>query len=95
MEKTELLGVVWVLGCQEPQKANDRFEIRTFEIGYIRNLVKIRKLILFGPKLPKFGHLGSKLGKQMKDLKSVPSKYCTDKISLKEQKVGAFWPKNS
>ena len=31
-------------------KANVRFEISTFEIGDMPNLVKIRKLILFGPK---------------------------------------------
>ena len=31
-------------------KTNARFKIRTFEIGYMRNIIKIRELILFGPK---------------------------------------------
>ena len=36
-------------------KTNVRFEVSTFEIGYVRNFVKIRELILFGPKHPNFG----------------------------------------
>ena len=36
-------------------KANDKFEISTFEIGYKQDLVKIRKLILFGTKCPNLG----------------------------------------
>ena len=35
----------------------------TSEIGYRQNLIKIRKLILFWPKMPKFGDLGSKCSK--------------------------------
>ena len=34
-------------------KANVRFQISTFEIGYMQNFVKIRKFLLFGPKRPK------------------------------------------
>ena len=34
-------------------KTNVRFESSTFEIEYMQNFVKIRKLILFGPKYPK------------------------------------------
>ena len=33
-------------------KINVRFKINTFEIGYMQNFVKIRKLILFDPKCP-------------------------------------------
>ena len=36
-------------------KTNIRFKISTFEIGYMRNFVKIRMLILFDPKCPNFG----------------------------------------
>ena len=43
-------------------KANVRFEISPFEIGYMRNFVKIRKLIPW-PKMPKFGDLSSKVSK--------------------------------
>ena len=64
-----MVGVAWVLDCQEPQKVNVRFEISTFEIGYMRNFVKIRKLIPFGPKCPKLGIYAQNFGKQMSDLK--------------------------
>ena len=30
-------------------KTSDKFEISTFKIGYMRNFVKIRRSILFGP----------------------------------------------
>ena len=33
-------------------KVNDKFEISTFKIGYMRNFVNIRKLKLAGPKCP-------------------------------------------
>ena len=33
MEKTELVGVAWVLGCYESEKANVRFEISTSKYG--------------------------------------------------------------
>ena len=55
-------------------KTNVRFEISTFKIGYMRNFVKIRKLILFGPKGLSFGIWAQNVGKQMPDLKSAPSK---------------------
>ena len=55
-------------------KTNVRFEISTFEIGYIRKFVKIRELIIFWPKMSKFAHLGSKCSKTMPDLKSASSK---------------------
>ena len=32
-----------------------RFEISTFEIGYMQNFVMVRELILFGPKFSNFG----------------------------------------
>ena len=44
-------------------KTNVRFESSTFEIEYMQNFVKIRKLILFGPKYPKI-HLESKFRKR-------------------------------
>ena len=40
----------------------------------MRNFVKIRKLILFGPKGLIFGIWAQNVGKQMPDLKSAPSK---------------------
>ena len=73
-EKTELVGVAWALGCHESQKANVRFEISTFEIWYKRNLVKIRKLILFGPKYLNLAFVLKILEGKMSDLKSSPSK---------------------
>ena len=36
-------------------KTNVRFEISTFEIGYMQNFVNIRKLILIDPKYPNLG----------------------------------------
>ena len=38
-------------------RANNIFEISTVEIEYMQNFVKIRKLILFGPKCPILGIL--------------------------------------
>ena len=55
-------------------KSNVRFEISIFEIGYVQNLVKIRKLILFVPKCPSLGVWAQNFGKRMSDLKSAPSK---------------------
>ena len=51
-------------------KTNVRFEISTFEIGYSQNLIKIRKLRLFGTNA---FNLVSKLLKPISDLKSTPS----------------------
>ena len=64
-------------------KTNVRFEISTFEIGYMRNYVKIRKLIPFGPKVLNLGIWAHNLGKQMSDFKSAPSKQGTREISLR------------
>ena len=44
-------------------KTNVRFEISTFEIGYKGNFVKIRKLILFGPKCPNVSIWAQNFGK--------------------------------
>ena len=41
-------------------ETNVRFEISTFELGYMQNFLKIIKLTLFGPK---FGYLGLKFEK--------------------------------
>ena len=42
------------LGSKFP-KTNDKFESSIFRIGYMRNFMKSRKLILFGPKRPNLG----------------------------------------
>ena len=55
-------------------KANVRFEISTFEIEHMQNLVKIGKLILFGPKGLSLGIWAQNFGMQMSDLKSAPAK---------------------
>ena len=47
------------------------------------NFVKIRKLIFFGPKRQNLGVWVWKFWKQMFDLKLVPSKQDTGKISLR------------
>lgn len=44
-------------------KKKVRFEIRTFQIEYMCNFVKIRKLIIFVPKMPKFGDFSSTFSK--------------------------------
>ena len=36
-------------------KTNVRFEVSTFEVVYLRNFIKIRKLILFDSKYPNLG----------------------------------------
>ena len=55
-------------------KNNVRFEISTFEIGYMRNFAKIRKLILFGPKCENLGIWAQNFRKIMSDLKLASSK---------------------
>ena len=55
-------------------KTNVRFEISTFEIGYLQSLVKIGNLILFGQKGPNLGIWAQHFGIQMLDLKSAPEK---------------------
>ena len=55
-------------------KTNARFEISTFKIGYMRNFIKIKKLILFGPKCPDFGTYARNIRKLLSDLKSASSK---------------------
>ena len=37
-------------------KTNVKFKISTFKIGYVKNFVKIRKFILFGPKYLNLGN---------------------------------------
>ena len=71
-------------------KTNVRFEIRTFEIGYKGNFVKIRKLTFFDSKCPYLGFRAQNFRKQIPDLKSAPSKSGTGKISLKDWKVDTF-----
>ena len=55
-------------------KANVRLEIITFEIGYMRSLVKVGNLILFGQEGPNLGIWAQDFGIQMLDLKSTPEK---------------------
>ena len=55
-------------------KTNDKFEISTFEIGYMKNFVKIRTLVLFGPKCPCLEIWARNFQKQMTDSKSPPLK---------------------
>ena len=55
-------------------KANVRFEISAFKIGYIRNFIKIRMLILFDPKCPNLGIWSRNVREAISDLKSAPSK---------------------
>ena len=45
--------------------------------------VKIRKLILYGPKGLRLGIWASDLGKQMSDLKSAPLRQGTKKILMR------------
>ena len=58
----------------KPLKTNVRFEISTFEIGYMQNLLQIKKLILFGPKGLSLGIWTQNLGKRMSNLNTAPSK---------------------
>ena len=67
MLKIEHLGSTFL-------KSNARFEIRTFEVGYKGNFIKIRKFIFFDPKCPNLSIWTQNVGKQMSDLKSAPSK---------------------
>ena len=52
-------------------KTSVKFEISTFEIVYMQNFIKIRKLILFGPKCPNLGIWAKTFRKPMSDLKSA------------------------
>ena len=54
-------------------KVNVKFKISTFEIDYMRNLAKIKKLILFGPECPNLGIWAQNFRKPMSDLKSAHS----------------------
>ena len=64
--KTEIIkNGLTLINPEKPEfskflKTNVRFEVSTFEAVYIRNFVKIRKLIFFGPKYPNFGIWGRK-----------------------------------
>ena len=55
-------------------KTNDKFEISTFEIGYMKNFVKIRTLVHFGPKCQCLEIWARNFQKQMTDSKSPPLK---------------------
>ena len=49
----------------------------------MRNLVKIRQLILFGQKYLNLDFCAQNFGEQMSDLKSSPSKKSTNEIWLR------------
>ena len=55
-------------------KTNVRFEISIFEIGYMQNFVKIRKLILFDPKCLNLGIWTQNFRKPISDYKSASLK---------------------
>ena len=55
-------------------KINVKFKISTFEIEYMRNFVKIRKLIFFGLKCPNLGIWAENFQRQMTNLISTHSK---------------------
>ena len=55
-------------------KTNVRFDISSFEIGYMRNFAKDRNLILFGPKCPNLGIWAQNFQKPMSDKKSASLK---------------------
>ena len=52
-------------------KINVRFEISTFEIGYMQNFVKVRKLMLFDPKCPYLEIWAQTFQNPISDLKSA------------------------
>ena len=52
-------------------KTNVRFEISIFEIGYMQNFAKIRKLILFDPKCLNLGIWTQNFRKPISDYKSA------------------------
>ena len=58
----------------------------SFEVAYILDLAKIRKLILFGRKCPNLGIWAQKFQKPVSDLKSAPSEQGTTKFHY-DQKV--------
>ena len=60
--------------CGQFCKKNDRFEIITFQIGYMGNFLKIRKLILFDAECLKSGIWAQNFEKKISDLKSAPLK---------------------
>ena len=51
-------------------KTNVRFEIRTFQIGYRKNFVKIKKIILFDPNSLNFEMWTQNFRKPVSDLKA-------------------------
>ena len=55
-------------------KTNVRFEISTFEIEYKQSLVKINKLIHFGPECPNVGVWAQNFRERISDLGSALSK---------------------
>ena len=65
-------------------KTNVKFEISSFEIGYLRNFVKIRRSILVSPKCPNLGILARNFRKQMANLKSAYLKKVHAKFRLSQ-----------
>ena len=56
--------------CSKFLKTNVRFEISTFKVVHMRNFVKIRTLILFGPKYPDLAIWLQNFWKPMSNLKA-------------------------
>ena len=87
-------------------KTNVKFEINTFEIWYMRNFVKIKELILFGPKCPKafglkafkksqtFGIWAQNFQRQMINFKINTFKIEYMRNFAKIRKLKLFGPKN-
>ena len=61
-------------------KANVKFEISTFAIGDMPNLVKIRKLILFGPKCQNLSILGHNISEHECE---VSNQYLGNRVQAK------------
>ena len=76
-------------------KTNVISEISTFEIGYMRNFTKIRKLILFDSKCPNLGIWVRNFRKTMSDLKSAPSKQKNRQNFVKRLEIWHFFAKNT
>ena len=73
-------------------KTNVKFEISSFEIGYLRNFVKIRRSIHVSPKCPNLGILAQNFQKQMANLKSAYLKKVHAKFRFKSILFGRKSP---
>ena len=60
--------------CSNFWKTSVGFEVITFQIGYMGNFLKIRKLILFDAECLKSGIWAQNFEKKISDLKSAPLK---------------------